>query len=180
MEKINKIFLQKLEEIFNENMHRHEHIKWDFVEKSLMSDESLYNTILNMEETGGEPDIIDLEVFGEIVFVDMAKESPKDRRSLCYDKKAREKRKKNPPLSSAQEEADKMGLRLINEEEYYAIQNIEDLDIKTSSWINTPDDIRNLGGALFCGKKYNRTFTYHNEADSYYQSRGFRTWVKIK
>ncbi len=160
-------------------MHRHAHIKWDFVQKSLMSNETLYDAVLKMEETGGEPDIVDLEVFRGLVYVDMAKESPKDRRSLCYDQNARGKRKKNPPLSSAQEEAKKMGLRIINEEEYYAIQNIEDLDIKTSSWVSTPDDIRNLGGALFCSKRYDRTFTYHNGADSYYQSRGFRACVKI-
>lgn len=160
-------------------MHRHAHIKWDFVQKSLMSNETLYDAVLKMEETGGEPDIVDLEVFRGLVYVDMAKESPKDRRSLCYDQNARGKRKKNPPLSSAQEEAKKMGLRIINEEEYYAIQNIEDLDIKTSSWVSTPDDIRNLGGALFCNKRYDRTFTYHNGADSYYQSRGFRACVKI-
>ncbi len=103
-------------------MHRPAHIKWDFVQKSIMSNETLYDAVLKMEETGGEPDIVDLEVFRGLVYVDMAKESPKDRRSLCYDQNAREKRKKNPPLSSAQEEAKKMSLRIINEEEYLSFK----------------------------------------------------------
>lgn len=179
MEKIDKKFLQKLEDRFKANMHRHKHIKWDFVKSSLMTNDKLYEAVLKMEETGGEPDLIDLEVFRGLVYVDMSKESPEGRRSLCYDKKAREERKKNPPLSSAVEEAEKMGLRLIKEDEYYAIQAIEDIDTKTSSWIYTPEEIRDLGGALFCSKKYDRTFTYHNGADSYYQVRGFRACVKI-
>ena len=161
MEKIDKIFLQKLEERFKENMHRHKDIKWDLVQSLIISNESLYHALLKMEETGGEPDLVDLEIFGVLVYVDMAKESPKGRRSLCYDKEAREKRKKNPPLSSAVEEAEKMGLRLIDEDEYYAIQNLEYLDAKTSSWVSTPDDLRKLGGAIFCSKRYARTFTYH-------------------
>ena len=179
MEKFDKKFLQKLEERFKANMHRHKHIKWDFVQSSLMSNEDLYEAVFQMDQTGGEPDLVDLEVFRGLVYVDMAKESPEGRRNLCYDKKAREERKKNPPTSSALEEAEKMGLRLIKEEEYYAIQDLEDLDTKTSSWIDTPDAIRELDGALFCSKKYDRTFTYHNGADSYYQSRGFRACGKI-
>ncbi len=121
MDKIDKKFLQKLEERFKENMHRHKDIKWNLIQSLITSNESLYHALLKMEETGGEPDLVDLEVFGGLVYVDMAKESPKGRHSLCYDKEAREKRKKNPPLSSAVEEAEKMGLRLIDEDEYYAL-----------------------------------------------------------
>lgn len=114
-------------------MHRPAHIKWDFVQKSIMSNETLYDAVLKMEETGGEPDIVDLEVFRGLVYVDMAKESPKDRRSLCYDQNAREKRKKNPPLSSAQEEAKKMSLRIINEEEYLSFKTQKTLILRQAA-----------------------------------------------
>lgn len=179
MERIDQKFIETLEKRFKANMDRHPTIKWDLVKSYILNNKDLYDAIYAMEETGGEPDLVDLEVFKGLVYVDLAKESPKARRSLCYDKKARLGRKENPAASSVEEEIEKMGLRLLDEEEYLALCEISDIDTKSSSWIKTPEDIRNVGGALFASKRYNRVFIYHNGADSYYKSRGFRAYIKI-
>ena len=179
LENFDKQFIETLKERFESNMHRHKFIKWEFIINSLERNLNLYNIVKRMEDTGGQPDIIDIDAFNGLVFADMSKESPSKRRDLCYDKEARLSRKKNPPVSSAMEEAEKIGIKLLNEEQYYALAELEDIDSKTSSWIFTEPEIRNLGGALFSSKKYNRTFTYHNSAESYYQSRGFRGYIKI-
>ncbi|MGB0417832.1 MAG: DUF4256 domain-containing protein, partial [Acholeplasmataceae bacterium] len=133
--------------------------------------------IQRMEDTGGEPDVVLLD---ETLYVmDMAKESPKLRGSLCYDKQARLERKKFPPASSAMEEVNKIGIQMLDETMYKKLQDIEDLDLKTSSWIATDEALRSLGGALFGDKRYQRTFIYHNGADSYYGARGFRGYLKL-
>jgi len=133
-----------------------------------------------MEESGGEPDVIGVdENTGEYIICDCSLESPKGRRSLCYDQKALDDRKENKPKGSVTEEAKKIGIKLLNEAEYIFLQSLDDFDIKTSSWIETPNEIRALGGALFCDKRYKHVFTYHNGAESYYAARGFRGLVKV-
>lgn len=179
MERIDQKFIDTLEKRFKANMDRHPTIKWELVKSYILNSKDLYDAIFVMETTGGEPDLVDLDIFKGLVYVDLAKESPKGRRSLCYDKEARENRKENPASSSVEEEIDGMGLRLLDEEEYLAVSEIADIDTKTSSWIKTPEDIRKSGGALFASKRYGRVFTYHNGADSYYRSRGFRAYIKI-
>lgn len=179
MERIDKKFIDTLEKRFKANMDRHPTIKWDLAKSYILNNKDLYDAIYAMEETGGEPDLVDLEVFRGLVYVDLAKESPKGRRSLCYDKEAREGRKENPASSSVEEKIEGMGLRLLDEEEYLALCQIADIDTRSSSWIKTPEDIRQAGGALFASKRYGRVFTYYNRPDSYYKSRGFRAFVKI-
>lgn len=179
MEKIDKKFLQILEDRFGANMHRHKTIKWDFVESSLTSNLDLYKAVLAMEESGGEPDLIDLDVFRGLVYVDMSKESPSARGSICYDEQARSARKTNPPSSSAMAQAEKMGIRILDEDQYTALAGLEEIDTKSSSWILTPESIRNQGGALFGSMKYGRIFIFHNGADSYYKNRAFRGFIKI-
>ena len=179
MERIDQKFIDKLEKRFKANMDRHPTIKWELVKSYILNNKDLYDAIFAMEETGGEPDLVDLDIFKGLVYVDLAKESPKGRRGLCYDKKARENRKENPPASSVEEEIDQMGLMLLSEEKYLALCEIADIDNKSSSWIKTPDDIRQAGGALFASKKYGRVFIYHNGCDSYYRSRGFRAYIKV-
>jgi hypothetical protein len=131
-----------------------------------------------MEETGGQPDVVDLES-KEIVFVDCSKESPIGRRSLCYDKKALDSRKNNKPIGSIIELANEIGISVLNEEQYKKLQEYEAIDVKTQSWLQTPEEIRNLGGAIFGDRRYNRVFIYHNGADSYYSVRGFRGILRI-
>ena len=179
MEKIDKKFLQILEDRFNANMHRHKTIKWDFVKSSLMNNLDLYKAVLAMEESGGEPDLIDLDVFRGLVYVDMSKESPKARVSCSYDDKARLARKTNPPETSAIAQAEKMGIKILDEDQYTALAGMEEIDTKSSSWILTPESIRNQGGALFGSMKYGRIFIFHNGADSYNKNRGFRGFIKI-
>lgn len=179
MEKIDKKFLQILEDRFGANMHRHKTIKWDFVESSLTSNLDLYKAVLAMEESGGEPDLIDLDVFRGLVYVDMSKESPAARGSICYDEEARLARKNNPPSSSAMDQAEKMGIKILDEDQYTALAGLEEIDTKSSSWILTPESIRDQGGALFGSMKYGRIFIFHNGADSYYKNRGFRGFIKI-
>lgn len=169
--------LEILENRFNKNMHRHENLNWSDVKKYL-DNNNILKSIIYMEETGGEPDII---VYNdEILFVDISKESPKDRRNICYDKEARVNRKKFAPEMSAKELADANNIKLINEEMYFYMQSLETLDQKTSSWIFTDPSVREKGGALFGNHHYGRTFIYHNGADSYYAARGFRGYIKIK
>ena len=168
-----------LKERFNKTLDLHPKANWDEVEEKLINDKKLLDTLFLMEETGGEVNFIDLPIFPGPVFIDCAKESPKGRRSLCYDKEARINRKKNAPLSSIMEEAEKMGIKVLKEDQYYALQEYFEFDLKSSSWILTEDDLRERGGALFCEKRYGRVFTFHNGADSYYSSRGFRGYVEL-
>lgn len=170
-------FINTLELRFKDNMHRHNNVKWEDVVTVLNSNSELLDVVTKMELTGGNPDVV---VFNdELYYVDFSKDSPHNRRSLCYDKVALDNRKNNKPLSDAISEANKIGITILNEEEYYYLQSLEDLDLKTSSWILSNDDIRVLGGAKFCEKRYKQTFTFHNGADSYYSSRGFRGKIKL-
>ena len=179
MERIDQKLIDTLEKRFKANMDRHPTIKWELAKSYILNNKDLYDAIYAMESTGGEPDLVDLEVFRGLVYVDLAKDSPKGRRSLCYDKEARQGRKENASESSVEEEIERMGLKLLDEEEYLALCKIANIDTKSSSWIKTPEDIRKAGGALFASKKYGRVFIYHNGADSYYRSRGFRAYIKI-
>lgn len=168
-------FLAKLATRFQTNMHRHPHLKWSDVENKLRSDEEKLYIVSMMEDSGGEPDVVEWDNDkSQITFVDCSVESPSGRRSLCYDREALEKRKEHKPKNSAMDVANEMGIDLLTEEEYRFLQKLEKLDLKTSSWIKTPENIRDLGGALFCDRRYDTVFTYHNGADSYYAARGFR------
>lgn len=167
-----ELLLKTLEQRFTENMHRHETLKWQDIIKKL-SDDHL-KTLYFMEDTKGEPDVLYDARLNEWYFVDFSKETPAGRRSLCYDFEAWEGRTKNKPQSDVETEANRIGGELLDEETYRYLQTIEPLDLKTSSWIATPKKIRVLKGALFCDRRYNTVFTYHNGADSYYGSRGFR------
>jgi len=168
-----------LRDRFNKNMHRHNRLRWNLVEQQLNGNNHLLNTISEMENTGGEPDIIELFP-NEYVFCDLSTESPSKRRSMCYDKKALDSRKNNKPTGNAIELADKMGIEILDETQYCKLQETEKIDLKTSSWIKTPDSIRNLGGALFGDRRYDHVFIYHNGADSYYAARGFRGFIKVE
>lgn len=173
-----KELLEILEDRFISNLHRHPGIDWPEIEKIIRDDEKLISSLIWMEESGGKIDLILLKD-KSLIFTDMSKESPIHRRSLCYDEKARINRKKNAPDSSVEQKCFSNGINLLTEDLYFEIQKIEDLDLKTSSWIFTPKEIRELGGAIFGDKRYKRTFIYHNGADSHYSSRGFRAYVKI-
>lgn len=162
---------------FEGNRHRHPELSWEDVERRLLRDHAALAALRRMEESGGEPDVIVFE--GRLLICDCAKESPLPRRSLCYDGAARLARKKSPPASSAAEEAAKLGLRLMSEAEYRHLQTLGEFDLKTSSWVLTPEDIRTRGGALFCERRYGRVFTFHNGADSYYSVRGFRCTLEL-
>ena len=165
---------------FEKNMHRHPGLVWEDVEAKLKEKTASIKTLSEMEATGGEPDVIghDPET-GQYTFCDCAPESPKGRRSVCYDREAREARKKHPPKSSAAEMASTMGVELLTEAQYRELQELEELDTKTSSWVETPAEVRALGGALFCDRRYGKVFTYHNGADSYYAARGFRGTLRV-
>ena len=167
--------LRTLEARFEKNMHRHEGLAWADVEARLEADPDALESLFEMERTGGEPDVIGQDgKKGQYTFCDCSAESPKGRRSLCYDREARESRKEHPPKSSAVETAAEMGIELLTEEQYRALQELDELDTKTSTWVQTPPDVRALGGALFCDRRYGKVFTYHNGAQSYYAARGFR------
>lgn len=166
--------LDVLKKRFEKNIHRHEGLVFEEVQEKLIQH---LDTILKMEQSGGEPDVVVLE--DKLYVIDMVKESPKLRGSLCYDKEARLARKNFPPASSALEMAASLGISVIDEMMYVKLQDIDDFDLKTSSWILTDDKLRSLGGALFGDKRYQRTFIYHNGADSYYGSRGFRGYITL-
>lgn len=167
--------LNSLKSRFNTHTERHEKISWEDIENKL-NDKQLV-VLHNMESTEGEPDVIDFN--GELYFVDCSKESPKGRRSVCYDRAALESRKKYKPENSAVDLAREIGIDMLTEDDYKHLQQYGDFDLKSSSWVDTPSDIRNLGGALFCDKRYATVFLYHNGADSYYGARGFRGKLKI-
>ena len=172
-------FLKFLEKRFDENSHRHENVEWEAVLLKIEKDENLLSTIYKMEHTGGEPDVFKFENV-DLCFVDFAKESPKERRSFCYDDEALHARKKFPPENSAKEFAEEIGIELLTEEEYHEIQKIEKLDTKTSSWLQTPTEMREKGGAIFGDFRFGRVFIYHNGVESYYGGRGFRGKILIK
>jgi Protein of unknown function (DUF4256) len=165
---------------FLTNSHRHPDISWEDVEARLIAHPEKFAILEKMEETGGEPDIVwhDIDT-GEYIWMDCSAESPTGRRSLCYDRAALDARKENKPKSSVEEMAKEIGIELLTESDYRYLQTLGDFDMKTSSWIATPETIRKLGGALFCDLRYDTVFTYHNGADSYYAARGWRGKVRI-
>lgn len=164
---------------FEKNMHRHKDLKWEKIQAKLeVSPEKLWS-LQEMEETEGEPDVVDYDKrTDEYIFFDCSPESPK-RRSLCYDYQAWNSRKANKPESNVIDKASEMGIELLTEEQYRQLQELGKFDQKTSSWVQTPASIRELGGAIFCDRRYNTVFMYHNGADSYYAARGFRGLLKI-
>lgn len=163
---------------FEKNMPRHEGIAWADVQARLESDAGALKSLAAMEATGGEPDVIGREG-GAFVFCDCAAESPSGRRSLCYDREALDARKENKPQGSAVEMAAELGIELLDEKQYRQLQELGEFDLKTSSWIRTPAEIRSLGGALFCDRRYGKVFTYHNGVQSYYAARGFRGLLRV-
>ncbi len=179
-EKERQDLLALLRARFCANEGRHPQLNWEAIENRLAEREEKLAVLLKMEESGGEPDVLLYEAENDqYVFCDFAKESPIGRRNLCYDQKALEQRKKNPPVGAAAALAEEMGIELLTAEQYQLLQQTGDYDTKTSSWIQTPERIRALGGALFCDKRYATVFVYHNSAESYYSTRGFRGMVKI-
>jgi hypothetical protein len=172
--------LSVLEARFEKNMQRHNGIEWNKVVVKLKANPDKLWSLDEMERTEGEPDVIAYDKnTDEYVFYDCSAESPKGRRSICYDHEALEKRKENKPKDSALNMAEEMGIKMLNEEEYKELQKLGKFDTKTSSWIATPSDIRKLGGALFSDFRYNTVFVYHNGADSYYAARGFRGSLRV-
>ncbi|MGN6212361.1 DUF4256 domain-containing protein [Parafilimonas sp.] len=172
--------LKILRNRFEKNMHRHKGLEWNKVQAKLEANPEKLWSLREMEETGGEPDVVEFDKnTGEYVFYDCSAESPKDRRSLCYDHEALESRKEHKPKNSALQMATEMGIQLLTENEYRQLQKTGKFDTKTSSWITTPAEIRELGGALFCDRRYNHVFTYHNGAESYYAARGFRGLLRV-
>ncbi|MGL4670351.1 MAG: DUF4256 domain-containing protein [Methanobacteriaceae archaeon] len=169
-----------LKDRFEKNMTRHETLEWDTVETKLKIDTKKLSILNKMEKTGGEPDVVSYDKkTNTYMFYDCSQESPEGRRNTCYDEKAMESRKKNKPLNNAVEMATKIGIELLTEEQYRELQQLGNFDTKTSSWIKTPSKIRKLGGAIFCDYRYDTTFVYHNSAESYYSSRGFRGSLNI-
>lgn len=175
-----KATLEILQKRFTENMHRHVNIDWQDVHQKLTASKVACAALAQMEASKGEPDVILYdEKTNQYIFADCAKESPKGRRSICYDEDARLKRKKYPPKSSVEALASEMGVEVMDEKLYRHLQTLEAVDLKTSSWIKTPDEIRTLGGAIFADRRYDTIFIYHNSADSYYGSRGFRAYLEV-
>ena len=165
---------------FEANMKRHEGIEWYDLQAKLESNKEKLWSLNEMERTGGEPDVVGKdEKSGEYKFYDCSPESPKGRRSTCYDQKALESRKEHKPQNSAIGMAAAMGIEILNEEQYRELQKLGNFDIKTSSWVKTPENIRKLGGALFCDRRYDTVFVYHNGAESYYASRSFRGSLRV-
>jgi len=172
--------LTVLEARFEKNMQRHKGIEWNKVLAKLQANPDKLWSLDEMERTEGEPDVVGYDKkTDEYIFYDCSVESPKGRRSICYDHEALEKRKENKPADSALNMAEEMGIKILNEEQYKELQQLGKFDTKTSSWIETPTDIRKLGGALFSDFRYNTVFVYHNGADSYYAARGFRGSLRV-
>jgi hypothetical protein len=172
--------LRSLRSRFEKNMNRHEGVGWETALARLDANPSALESLGQMEASGGEPDVIGRpEATGQLIYCDCSIESPPGRRSLCYDGEALDARKENKPGGSAVEMALAMGIQLLTEEQYRALQQFGEFDTKTSSWIATPQDIRSLGGALFCDRRYGKVFVYHNGAQSYYAARGFRGQLRV-
>src|ERR1041384_3993349 len=161
-------------------MNRHKGLQWAEVQAKLKANPEKLWSLNEMERTGGDPDVVGQDKkTGEYTFCDCSPESPKGRRSVCYDREALEARKENKPKDSAIEMAAAIGIELLTEEEYRQLQKLGDFDTKTSSWVKTPSDVRKLGGALFCDRRYDKVFLYHNGAESYYAARGFRGSLRV-
>ena len=172
--------LNVLKSRFEKNLSRHNSIKWSDVESRLIKNPQKLKVLTQMEATGGEPDVLDFDKkTNEYIFCDFSVESPSGRRSLCYDEEALNSRKEHKPKSSAVQMANSIGIEILDETQYRLLQTFGDFDTKTSSWIKTPSKIRNLGGALFCDKRYDTVFLYHNGAESYYTNRGFRGLIRV-
>jgi len=175
-----KELLRALKARFEKNMSRHKGLEWAQVQAKLEANAEKLWLLNEMERTGGEPDVVchDKKT-GEYIFYDCSAESPKGRRSVCYDREALESRKEHKPKDNAIDMAAAMGIELLTEEQYRELQKLGNFDAKTSSWVKTPSDIRQLGGALFCDRRYDTVFVYHNGAESYYAARGFRGWLRV-
>ncbi len=172
--------LRVLQARFQTNMTRHKGLEWAEVEAKLEANAEKLWSLSEMEATGGEPDVVAYDKkTGEYIFYDCSAESPKGRRSLCYDREALESRKENKPKGNALDLATAMGVELLTEEQYRELQELGEFDTKTSSWVKTPPAVRKLGGALFCDRRFDTVFLYHNGAESYYAARGFRGWVRV-
>ena len=172
--------LKALKVRFEKNINRHRGLEWDAVQAKLEANAEKLWSLHEMERTGGEPDVVGHDAkTGEYIFYDCSPESPKGRRSLCYDREALESRKENKPKDSATDVAAAMGIELLTKEQYRELQKLGNFDTKTSSWVKTPSDIRKLGGALFCDRRYDTVFVYHNGAESYYAARAFRGSLRV-
>src|SRR3954454_19107287 len=172
--------LRVLKARFEKNMNRHKGLEWAKIQAKLEADPEKLWSLHEMERTGGEPDVVGYDKkTDEYIFYDCSAESPKGRRSFCYDREAWESRKENKPEGNAVDMAAAMGIELLTEEQYRELQQLGNFDTKTSSWVKTPADIRKLGGALFCDRRYDTVFVYHNGAESYYAARGFRGLLKV-
>jgi Protein of unknown function (DUF4256) len=172
--------LKALKARFEKNMNRHKRLEWAKVQKKLEANSDKLWSLNEMERTGGEPDVVGHDKqTGEYIFYDCSTESPKGRRSVCYDRQALESRKEHKPENNATDMADAMGVELLTEDQYRELQKLGTYDTKTSSWVKTPSDIRELGGAIFCDRRYNTVFVYHNGAESYYAARGFRGSLRV-
>lgn len=175
-----KELIKALKSRFEKNLHRHEGIKWGEVQAKLEANTEKMWSLNEMERTEGEPDVVEYDdKKEEYIFYDCSAESPKGRRSVCYDREALESRKKHKPENSAIDLAVEMGIELLTEEQYRKLQKLGNFDLKTSSWVHTPADIRKLGGAIFCDRRYDTVFVYHNGAESYYAARGFRGALRV-
>jgi hypothetical protein len=175
-----KELINALKTRFERNMNRHNGIAWAQVQAKLEANIDKLWSLNEMERTGGEPDVVGQDnKSGEFIFYDCSDESPKGRRSMCYDRQALESRKEHKPENSVLDNANEIGIELLSEEQYRELQKLGDFDRKTSSWVKTPAEIRNLGGALFCDRRYDHVFVYHNGADSYYANRGFRGLLRV-
>ena len=169
-----------LKERFEKNAKRHDALEWANVQTKLDANPEKLWSLSEMERTGGEPDVVGLDkAAGDYIFYDCSAESPAGRRSLCYDRAAWEKRKEHKPENTAMDVAAEIGIEILTEEEYRELQKLGKFDAKTSSWVKTPEDIRKLGGAIFCDYRFGRVFMYHNGADSYYAARGFRGALRV-
>jgi hypothetical protein len=172
--------LKALKARFEKNMNRHQGLAWSHVQARLEANAEKLWSLHEMEKTGGEPDVVGHDQkTGEYIFYDCSAESPKDRRSLCYDREALESRKENKPKGNAMDRAAAMDVELLTEEQYRELQKLGDFDAKTSSWVRTPPAVRKLGGALFCDRRFDTVFVYHNGAESYYAARGFRGSLRV-
>jgi hypothetical protein len=172
--------IRALQARFENNMKRHKNLEWAKVQAALEANTGKLWSLHEMERTGGEPDVVGYDKkTGEYIFYDCSAESPKGRRSVCYDREALESRKEHKPETNAIDLAAAMGIELLTEEQYRELQKLGDFDAKTSSWVKTPSDIRSLGGAIFCDRRYNTVFVYHNGAESYYAARGFRGSLRV-
>jgi hypothetical protein len=172
--------LRALQARFDRNVNRHQGLEWAQIQAKLEANPEKLWSLSEMERTGGEPDVVGHDKkTGEYIFYDCSEESPKGRRSLCYDREALDSRKENKPKGNALDMAVALGIELLTEEQYRELQKLGNFDTKTSSWVKTPSAVRKLGGALFCDRRFDTVFLYHNGAESYYAARGFRGWLRI-